>query len=70
MRQSFMVEITSSTDGGSGVTARIEPTPHVPAELVRQGFELSDAILDVVSDILMEIAREEEGTDEGCAVMG
>ncbi|WP_170229182.1 hypothetical protein [Polyangium fumosum] len=50
--------------------ARIEPTPHAPAELVRQGFELSDAILDVVSDILMEIAREEEGTDEGCAVVG
>jgi hypothetical protein len=57
-----VVHLTPSPEGDSGVTARIEPTPQAAAELVRQGFKLSDAILGVVSDLLVQIAREE---DEG-----
>ncbi|MDI1450767.1 hypothetical protein [Polyangium sp. 6x1] len=57
--QSFVVHLTPSPEGGPSVTARIEPTSEAAAELVGQGFELSDAILDVVSSLLVEIAREE-----------
>lgn len=59
LRRSYVVEITSSAGEGSDITARIHRAPHVAA-LADQGFRLDGAILDVVSDLLVELAREEE----------
>ncbi|UQA60392.1 hypothetical protein [Polyangium aurulentum] len=53
--------MTSSGEEGSGITARIEPTEQAAAALAKRGLRLSDAILDVVSELLAEIARDGEG---------
>ena len=59
VRKSFVVEFVS-TEGETGITARIQPTERAATALVKEGFRPSEAILDLVSDLLVEIAREEE----------
>ncbi len=64
-RRSFTVAIakTTSAEKSSEFTARIKPVDHVPAALAARGFELGDAILDVVSDLLVELVREDDDVD-------
>ncbi len=63
VRRSFVVRLSSSKEGDSDVLARIQPTERAAAAL-EPDFRLSDAIFDVVSDLLVEIVREEEGAPE------
>ncbi len=60
VRKSYVVEIESTEGDASEITARIRPTKQAAAALVVEGFRLSDTILDLVSNALVEIAREEE----------
>jgi len=64
VRKSFVVELVT-TEGNSGITARIQPIDDPAATLAKAGFRPSEAILDFVSDLLVEIAREEEGHEAG-----
>ena len=38
-----------------------QDTENPPLEFEHRDFRLADAVLDVVSDLLVEIVREEEG---------
>lgn len=62
--KSFVVEFVT-TEGDSEITARIQPTEQASAALTAEGFRPSEAILDLASDLLVEIAREDEGLQAG-----
>jgi hypothetical protein len=64
-RGAFLVSVVESTatEGGPEFTARIKPVDKMPRELIARGFRLGDAVLDVVSDLLVELVREDDGVD-------
>lgn len=64
VRRSFVVEIASTEGDSGGITARIQPIEQADAALVAEGFRLSDSVFDLVSELLVEIAREEEEEDD------
>ena len=64
VRKSYVVEIAPAEGNSSEITARIRPTEQAAVALVDEGFRLSDTILDLVSELLVEIAREEEEDDD------
>jgi len=47
----------------TGVNVRIQPTEHAATALASDGFRPSEAILDLVSDLFVQIAREEGEAD-------
>ncbi|MDI3291945.1 hypothetical protein [Polyangium sp. 15x6] len=63
-QKSYVVEIAPVEGCSSEITARIRPTEQAAVALVDEGFRLSDTILDLVSELLVEIAREEEEDDD------
>ena len=61
VHRSFMVRIASNPEGASEVTVHIQPTEQIAADMFAGRFRFSDAVLDIVSELLAEIAREEGG---------
>ncbi len=59
VRKSFVVELVAS-EGDAEVTAHIRPTEQAATALVSEGFRLSESVLDFVSDLLVEIAQEDD----------
>jgi len=64
VRGSFVVSIESSAEGDSGIITRIQPAEQAASTLAGRGFLFSDAVLNVVSDLLVELIRSEEGEEE------
>jgi len=62
VRRSFVVEITPPEETSPDIVARIRPAPEAAAAAMKYGFRFSDAFLDVVAALLVEIAQED---DEG-----
>ena len=60
VRRSFVVELVPSIETQTEILARITPTEQPSAAAIEQGFRFGDALLDTVSDFLIELAREQE----------
>ncbi len=58
--RSFVVEVQTSDETNSEVIAHIRPTERAAAAAIESGFRFSGAFLDVVSDLLVEMVREED----------
>jgi hypothetical protein len=66
---SFEVRFETLGEDDGSTTARIRPVADVDALLGESGFRLADGILDIVSDLVAELAREEM-EDAGTEVLG
>ncbi|MDC0743166.1 hypothetical protein [Polyangium mundeleinium] len=62
VRGSFAVSLHPSTPGGGDqeVVARIKPIDQPTRELTTRGFRLSDDVLDVISELLVELVHEDD----------
>ncbi|TKC98643.1 hypothetical protein [Polyangium fumosum] len=62
VRGSFVVSLHRSTpkEGNYEVTACIKPVDQPTRELATRGFRLSDDVLDVVSELLVELVHEDD----------
>ena len=58
--RSFVVEVRASDETNGEVTACIRPTERAATAAIENGFRFSGGFLDVVSDLLVEIVREED----------
>ncbi len=63
VRRSFKVRLSrASVDSGSEWSAHITPADDVPKDLAENDVRLGDAVMDIISDLLVELVRAEEGT--------
>jgi hypothetical protein len=60
VRRSFVVEVLPHDESSAFVMARISPAESAALAAVENEFRFSDAFLDVISDLLVNLAREEE----------
>lgn len=58
--RSFVVEVRASDETNGEVTAHIRPTEQAATAAIESDFRFSGAFLDVVSDLLVEMVREED----------
>lgn len=58
--RSFVVEVQTKDETNGEVTARIRPTEGAATAAIENNFRFSGAVLDVVSDLLVEMVREED----------
>ncbi len=63
VRRSFKVRLArASVDSASEWSAHITPADDVPKDLAENNVRLGDAVMDIISDLLVELVRAEEGT--------
>jgi hypothetical protein len=55
-----VVEVQASDETNGEVTAHIRPTERAATAAIENDFRFSGAFLDVVSDLLVEMVREED----------
>ncbi|MBK9260410.1 MAG: hypothetical protein IPM54_11310 [Polyangiaceae bacterium] len=55
-----MVDVRASDETNGEVMARIRPTEGAATGAIENDFRFSGALLDVVGDLLVELAREED----------
>lgn len=58
--RSFVVEVQTKDETNGEVTAHIRPTERAATAAIENDFRFSGAFLDVVSDLLVEMVREED----------
>jgi hypothetical protein len=69
--RSFVVCLASAGTSAAGkpeFKARITEVDEAPRELARRDFQLADALLGVVTNLLLEMVREDDGGD-GAAIL-
>ena len=57
---SFEVELQRAVDEADSLRARIRPVTDSAALFAEGGLMISDVVLDVVSDLLADIARQDQ----------
>lgn len=60
VKRSFVVELLPREKSSAAITARILPAENPATSAVENEFRLSDSLYDVISDLLVKLAREEE----------
>jgi hypothetical protein len=60
VKRSFVVELLPREKSSAAITARILPAENPATTAVENEFRLSDSLYDVISDLLVKLAREEE----------
>ncbi len=60
VKRSFVVEVLPREKSFAAITARILPAENPATTAVENEFRLSDSLYDVISDLLVKLAREEK----------
>lgn len=60
IRRSFVVEVLPRDEPSGVINARFTPSESAAKSAVENNFRLNDSLLDVISDFLVKLAREEE----------
>lgn len=60
VRRSFVVAVLPREEKSAAILARITPAENPSKSAVDNEFRLSDSLFDVISDLLVKLAREEE----------
>lgn len=62
--RSFVVEVLEHDETPPEIIARITPTEGASTAAIKHGFRFDGPFMDVVSDFLVALAREDDDDDE------